>query len=209
MGKFILSKLLVPYTALLCLSLAASSPASAEPTFSTKYNYFEIGGTNIRDLWFDINAKGPKSKMGIGHAGYTSFDFDNSVGIVPKGGKCQITSINFHLTSIVQLPKWTDERNSDEEMKLYWKAFSADVKRHEDQHVEIARQSILKLEQKLLELQPNKSCKVLKKQIRNIINKSAQARNRDQNAFERKEVRGQKNRLTQLVEELRNKKNAN
>lgn len=190
---------------LLCLFLGSSNSALAEPTFTTKYEYFKIGGTSIEALWYDINEKGPKSNKGVGHAGYTSFDFDNSVGIVPRGGLCQITSIKFHLTSKVQLPKWIDANNSDEEMKIFWKAFSGDVKRHEDQHVEIARQSIIKLEQKLLELKSERSCNVLKRKIRNTINASAKTRDREQNAFERKEIRGQKDRLTDLVEELRNK----
>lgn len=205
MQKIALSLLNSSRPILLCLLLASSNSALAEPTFTTKYKYFEIGGTNIEALWYDINKKGPKSNKGVGHAGYTSFDFENSVGIIPKGGQCQITSIKFHLTSKVQLPKWIDGRKSDREMKIYWKAFSSDVKRHEDQHVEIARQSIIKLEQELLKLKPRKSCKVLKKKIRNAINASAKTRDREQNAFERKEIRGQKDRLTNLVEELRNK----
>lgn len=192
-------------SALLCLFLASSNAAFAEPTFTTEYKYFEIAGTSIEALWYDINKKGPKSNKGVGHAGYTSFGFDNFVGIIPKDGQCQITSINFHLTSTVQLPKWTDEHKSDREMQIYWQAFSNDVKRHEDQHVEIARQSILDLEQKLLKLRAQKSCKPLKRKIRNTINASARSRDRAQNTFERKEIRGQKDRLTNMIEELRNK----
>lgn len=205
MRKIILSIFKSCRPILLCLVLASSGTALAEPTFTTNYKYFKIGGTNIEALWYDINAKGPKSNKGVGHAGYTSFDFENSVGIKPKDGLCQIISIKFHLTSTVQLPKWIDERKSDKDMKIYWKAFSSDVKRHEDQHVDIARQSILNLEQKLLKLKPRKSCKVLKKKIRNAINASAKTRDREQNAFERKEIRGQKDRLTTMIEELRNK----
>lgn len=205
MGKITLSILKSLCSVFLCLFLSSTNPTSAEPTFTTKYKYFEVGGNSIEALWFGINQKGPKSNKGVGHAGYTSFDFKNSVGIIPRDGQCQITSIEFHLTSTVQLPKWLDGPNSEREMNNYWKALSSDVKRHEDQHVEIARQSIIRLEQDLLALKPNKSCKVLKRKIRNTINASARTRNRDQNAFERKEIRGQKKRLTDLMEELRNK----
>lgn len=204
MRKITLSIFKSSRSILLCMALLSCTAALAEPTFKTHYRYFDIGGTNIEALWHDINRKGPKSNKGVGHAGYTSFDLENSVGIIPKGGQCQITSIKFHLTSTVQLPKWTDEHNSDREMQFYWQAFSSDVKRHEDQHVEIARQSILDLEQKLLKLRPQKSCKPLKRKIRNTINASARARDREQNAFERKEIRGQKDRLTKMIEELRN-----
>lgn len=202
MQKITLSILTSFCSVLLGLLLASSSSAFAEPKFTTKYKYFDIGGTNHEALWFDINKKGPKSNRGVGHAGYTTFKFKNSVGIIPKNGLCQITSIDFHLTSTVQLPKWIDGRKSDNEMKIYWKALSSDVKRHEDQHVEIARQSILNLERKLLEIKPHKSCKVLKRKIRNTINASEKMLDRQQNTFERKEVRGQKERLTKLVEQF-------
>lgn len=194
-----ISKSVIPF--LFGTYLASFSFALAEPTFSTKYKYFEVGGTTYQDLWLDINTKGPKSNLGIGHAGYTTFKFEkNLVGIIPKNGLCQITTIEYHLTSTVLLPKWTDGHKSGQQMKILWKALFSDVKRHEDQHVEIAKQSIIELENALLKIKPNKSCKILKRKIRNTIRASEKTRSRRQNSFERKEIRGQKKRLSELVE---------
>lgn len=182
---------------------ALSFPSLAQPTFSTNYQSFNVKGLTQVELWKDIQTNGPRSRLGIGSAGYTSFRFDNKVNIVPRNGKCIISSIEFHLTSIVELPNWTDYDAASADLQIYWQALSSDVRRHEDGHVEIAEASISKLYQDLSKITPQRNCDVLKRKVRTIIKRSEVTRNRAQNAFERKEVRGQRKRLTNLVRALK------
>lgn len=176
---------------------------SAQPTFSTSYQNFNVSGLSQSELWKSIQTDGPRSRLGIGSAGYTSFRFDNSVGILPRGGQCVISQIKFDLLSIVELPRWTDYDAADQALQIYWQALSSDVRRHEDGHVQIAEASILKLYNDLSKVAPQPNCDLLKRKVRAIIKRSEVARNRAQNAYERKEMRGQRQRLTDLVRALK------
>lgn len=174
---------------------------AAQPTFSKNYQKFNINGLTSSEIWESIHKNGPRSNLGIGvgHAGFTSFRFDNSVKFAPANNRCSIIEIKFHLTSIVELPAWTDQKRASRSVQIYWKALASDVRRHEDGHVEIAEQSIEKLYGDLQKIKPQRTCDSLKQKIQATIKLSEVARNRAQNAFERKEMRGQRKRLNNLI----------
>lgn len=176
---------------------------SAEPIFSTHYQNFNISGQSQTEIWQSIRKNGPRSSsslgIGIGHPGYTSFRFDNSVKFAPSSNRCSIIDIKFHLTSIVELPNWTDQKHASRDVQIFWQALSSDVRRHEHGHVDIAERSIKKLYYDLQKIKPQRSCDQIKQKIQATIKRSEIARNRSQNAFEHKEMSGQRQRLDNLV----------
>jgi len=176
------------------------SSANAETRFSTSYEFFDIGGTTIEELWYDIETKGPGK--GRGHAGYTTFDLENEVKYRRENGMCSIANIIFTMHSTVQLPNWTDKNKSDRNMQIYWQALFSDVKRHEEEHVRIAHEAIIDLQKKSAALKPQKSCNTIAKQVTLLAQRNRSALNRAQNIFERAEMRGQRKRMEALIRDL-------
>ena len=83
------------YAASLMLLVTLSASAHAQTNYSTKYSTFNVGGTSVEQIWQSIQQNGPRSKLGIGHAGYTTFDLQSPVRFVTKNGKCHISSTSF------------------------------------------------------------------------------------------------------------------
>lgn len=181
------------------LSFALINTASAKTSFTTAYSYFNIHGTSVENIWKSINTNGPKSKKGVGHAGYTSFKLNSPVKFVTKNGKCHISSARFTMQSNIQLPKWLDRSRASSDLKIYWKALFNDVKRHEEEHVKIAEAAIVRLSKAVNALKPQKNCKKLNQKISRLANANRRKLNRAQNSFERKEIRGQKARINKLI----------
>lgn len=182
-------------------SLALCFNANAETRFSTSYEFFDISGTSLDQLWLSISEKGPGKNSG--HAGYTTFKLKNEVKYRREDGVCSIASIVFTMHSTVQLPNWTDKNNSDRDMQIYWQALFSDVKKHEEEHVRIAHEAIIDLQKQSAALKPQKSCNTLARKISGLASKNRIMLNRAQNIFERAEMRGQRKRIENLIRELR------
>ncbi|MBO6917293.1 MAG: DUF922 domain-containing protein [Rhizobiaceae bacterium] len=188
----------------LCLSLMMifvfSFAAHAQTNFSTSYSTFNVGGTSVEQIWKSIQKNGPRSKLGIGHAGYTTFDLKSPVKFVTKNGKCHISAAKFTMVSSIQLPKWVDQTIAPESVRIFWKALYTDVKRHEEDHVRIAEAAITRLAKSVKSLKPQRNCDVMNRKISRLASANRRQLNRAQNKFERAEMRGQRKRIADLIQ---------
>lgn len=188
------------FAASLMLLVILSTSAHAQTSYSTKYSTFNVGGTSVEQIWQSIQKNGPRSKLGIGHAGYTTFDLKSPVRFITKNGKCHISSTSFTMVSSIQLPKWTDQAKAPESVRIFWKALYSDVKRHEEDHVRIAEEAITKLANLVKKLKPQRNCDVMNRKISRLASANRRQLNRAQNKFERAEIRGQRKRIADLIQ---------
>lgn len=177
-----------------------NAAAHAQTNFSTKYSTFNVGGTSVEQIWRSIQKNGPRSKLGIGHAGFTTFDLESPVRFITKNGKCHISAAKFTMVSSIQLPKWTDQSISPESVRIYWKALYTDVKRHEEDHVRIAEEAISRLASSVKSLKPQRNCDIMNRKISKLASANRKQLNRAQNKFERSEIRGQRKRIADLIQ---------
>lgn len=142
-------------TSLLCLT---ALPAPAE-NLSKTYSYFSVGGTTLEELEDQLNRRGPQVKStGRRHPGATQMQFNTRLGYTEKGGYCRITDATVTVKAKVILPRWRQRGKAELDVRLIWDTLSNDIKRHEEQHVVIARNHARDLEKKLLRLGRQKSC---------------------------------------------------
>lgn len=188
------------FLASLMMIFVLSTAANAQTNFSTSYSTFNVGGTSVEQIWKSIQKNGPRSKLGIGHAGYTTFDLESPVKFVTKNGKCHISAAKFTMVSSIQLPKWTDQSISPESVRIFWKALYTDVKRHEEDHVRIAEEAITRLANSVKKLKPQRNCDVMNRKISRLASANRKQLNRAQNKFERTEIRGQRKRIADLIQ---------
>jgi predicted secreted Zn-dependent protease len=190
MIRFLLAASLLGLTAL---------PAAAESLTKT-YSYFSVGGTTLDELEDQLNRRGPQVKStGRRHPGATQMQFNTRLGYSEKNGSCRITEATVTVKAKVILPRWRQRGKAEQDIRLIWDTLSSDIKRHEEQHVTIARSYARELEQKLLKLGRQKSCAVAGEKAKVTADKVLAKHDRAQEKFDLNESANFEKRLLKLL----------
>ncbi len=145
---------------LLCaLALAlAIFPAEAEVAVKS-YSYFDIGGRTLDQIQNELNRRGPEVKTtGLRHPGATQMKFTTRIGYAQQPGSCRIVSAQVTVKTRIILPRWRPRGKVGPDVRLFWDTLSADIKRHEERHAEIAKNHARALEDALKATWPQKTC---------------------------------------------------
>lgn len=184
--------------ALAVLSLAGS--AAADTIIHKKITYFSIGGTTAADLDHEMMKHGPISSVtGRRHPGATKIQFSGKATFIGKKGRCVIGGAKVTLSTRIMLPRWSNRRRASPQLGLIWDTLSADIKRHEERHAEIARNHARVFEQQLLALPPASDCAILKAKVGEITRQAMEDHEKDQKRFDRIEAVNFENRMIRLL----------
>ena len=141
------------------LMAAMISPAGAANVAKT-YSYFSIGGSTLDAIQKELDLRGPHvNSTGHRHPGATQMEFVSRIGYQKSDRGCSIASANVTLKAKIILPNWRRPRAADADVRLVWDTLASDIKRHEEQHVIIAKNHARMLEQALLAVRPQSDCK--------------------------------------------------
>ena len=97
------------------------------------------------------------------------------------------------------LPRWKNRKRASTEMALLWDALSADIKRHEERHAEIARQHAKLLEQRLMKLRPERNCEILQDRVAVVTDEVTAAHDTAQMRFDRVEAKNFQDRMQRIL----------
>lgn len=182
----------------LMLALTAL-PASAANLVKT-YSYFAIGGRTLDDIETQLSKHGPQVKStGSRHPGATQMAFTTRIGYAEKPGSCHIADAIVTVKVKVILPEWRPSRKADADVKLFWDTLSADIKRHEERHVEIAKNHAKQLEDALKASYPQKTCAEAKAKAAEITSAELTRHDQDQVRFDRVESVNFESRILRLL----------
>lgn len=177
-----------------------SSPAVAEPLISKTYGYFSIGGKTAEALDRELERRGPVTNAsGHRHPGATEIKFGGEVTYLERGKECSVGDVKVTLKTNLILPRWTNRRSADKNLRFIWDTLSADIKRHEERHAEIARTYARTLERDLRALRSASSCPELEKKVGAVTKRVLEAHDRDQMRFDRIESKNFDNRMMRLL----------
>lgn len=192
-------KLLLPLTSAM-LVLAASAPVRSETIIHKSVTYFSISGTTVSDLDREMMRRGPLSRTtGRRHPGATQIHFNGTAQFVDKGRRCVIGGAKVALSTKLILPRWKNRKRADKQMALIWDTLSADIKRHEERHAEIARTHARQLERDILRLPPAKDCATLKARVSRTSTQAMATHDKDQQRFDRIESKNFEDRMIRLL----------
>jgi predicted secreted Zn-dependent protease len=99
----------------------------------------------------------------------------------------------------VILPEWRRPRKADPDVKLFWDTLAADIKRHEERHVEIAKNHARALEDALKATYPQKDCGAAKAKAAEITAAILARHDRAQVQFDRVESVNFESRILRLM----------
>lgn len=182
----------------LMLTLAAT-PAAAANLVKT-YSYFSVGGRTLDDIEKQLTKNGPEVKStGSRHPGATQMAFTTRVSYAQTANSCRIANAQVTVKVKVILPEWRRPRKADPEVRLFWDTLSADIKRHEERHVEIAKNHARELEDALKATYPQRTCEAAKAQAAQISAAILAKHDRAQVQFDRVESVNFESRIIRLL----------
>lgn len=174
-------------------------PAGAANLVKT-YSYFAIGGRTLDDIETQLSKHGPQVKStGSRHPGATQMAFTTRVSYAESPGSCRIADAIVTVKVKVILPEWRRSRKADADVKLFWDTLSADIKRHEERHVEIAKNHARQLEDALKASYPQRSCAEAKARAAQITAAELARHDQDQVRFDRVESVNFESRILRLL----------
>lgn len=174
-------------------------PAGAANLVKT-YSYFAIGGRTLDDIETQLSKHGPQVKStGSRHPGATQMAFTTRVSYAESSGSCRIADAIVTVKVKVILPEWRRSRKADADVKLFWDTLSADIKRHEERHVEIAKNHARQLEDALKASYPQRSCAEAKARAAQITAAELARHDQDQVRFDRVESVNFESRILRLL----------
>lgn len=178
--------------------------ASADVVVQKSITYFQIGGRTAAELDAELSRKGPFTESsGSRHPGATQIRFGGDLTYTKRGTRCAIEDVRVTVETKLILPRWKNRKRASQDMALLWDALSADIKRHEERHAEIARQHARLLEQRLLKLRPARDCETLQDRVGEVTDEVTLAHDEAQMRFDRVEARNFQDRMLRILRHRR------
>lgn len=183
-------------TALVALSVSTASAASLSKT----YSYFAIGGSTLDEIEAELSTRGPQVKSsGRRHPGATQMEFTTRIGYGEQDGRCRIVQATVNVKAKVILPKWKRSKRADRDVRLIWDTLEADIKRHEESHVIIAKNHARELENALMAIGRQPTCKQTAELAKATTAKVLARHDKAQDDFDRVEGINFESRLVRLL----------
>lgn len=154
------------------IALFMAVPAANAAIVLRKYEYFALNGRTAADLDRELSLRGPKLKTtGQRHPGSTQMRFTNRIKYGSDGKSCRVVDANIVVHAQVHLPRWNQRRTAQPDLALIWDTLSADIKRHEESHIVIARTAAGNMERQIKALPWRRDCATLKNDIDMLTSK--------------------------------------
>ncbi len=167
---------------------------------SRSYSYFSIGGSTIDEIDKELSRRGPQiNGAGRRHPGATRMQFSTKLSFASTDRWCQIEDASVTLKADIILPRWRQRRRADDDTRLIWDTLSADIKRHEEFHVQIAKRHARELEQALKGIGRMRDCDRVRQQAARVNQRILEKHDRAQARFDRIESKNFEDRLLRLL----------
>ena len=181
-------------------ALVAGHGAQAASIAKT-YSYFTIGGTTVEEIERELKQRGPQVKStGMRHPGATRMEFTSRVGYSEANGRCSVVSAAVTVKANMILPRWNRRKAASPDTRLIWDTLSADIKRHEESHIVIAKTHARELEEALLGVQRQRDCTIAQTKAKEVTARILARHDEAQDRFDRIEGKNFESRLLRLLQ---------
>lgn len=188
----------LPYA--LMAALLLSSPASAS-TVERSYSYFTIGGSTLAEIEEELNRRGPMvGTTERRHPGATRMQFATRVSYGESNGRCGVIDATVTLNANMILPRWRVASDAGMETRIIWDTLAADIRRHEEAHVVIARNYARKIETALKAVRGERDCDAAEARVEEIRTELLRQHDEEQVEFDRIEAVNFERRLLRLLD---------
>jgi predicted secreted Zn-dependent protease len=185
--------------AALFLTLSASPAFAADMVRS--YSYYTLDATTLDELSKQFESRGPKvESSGHKHPGATRMQFTTHTTYSREPGRCSVLKARTVLKVEVILPRWRPRRKPEADMRIIWDTLASDIRRHEGQHTDIAKNYARKLEQSIQELGSADNCAEMAVKVKKTTASVLDEHDRAQQQFDRVENINFEDRFQRLLD---------
>jgi len=177
-----------------CFSLVLTPDANADVVIKEKVKYYNVTGSNGREIFKSMLANGPK--LGGPRGGHalatTEYDYDvKNIDVEIIRGRCIAKDLDVEVRVKYTYPRWRGSRKASNETRSAWRNFDKAVKWHEKQHVKIATEYAKDYEKVLrkMRLRTSSGCGRSSLSARIRATSAALRHNRKQKMFDRRDLR--------------------
>ena len=149
----------------------------AEPTISSKTQYYSIEGRDARTLRNQMTTKGPKGIGGNSKRrfwAHTKWYVDWRFLYANRGSVCVMTSVDVRVRTLFEMPRWKNAKGASTQLKQKWKTFYKNLDAHEKQHARNGIDAAHAVERAIKDMKDEKSCASLHKRANNIASHTVQ-----------------------------------
>ena len=186
---------------LTALAVASLSLPAGAASLSKTYSYFSIGGRTLEEIGTELDRKGPRVRNtgGSRHPGATQMEFTTRIDYAPSSGGCAIGKSSVSVQTKIILPRWRQRARADGDTRVIWDTLSADIKRHEETHVMIAKNHARELELALRGVGRQRDCKTAVAKAKAVTTRIFAEHDRAQSKFDRVEGLNFESRIIRLL----------
>jgi predicted secreted Zn-dependent protease len=186
---------------LLAATLALQSGNAGAASVSKSYSYFSVGGATIAEIEAELSRRGPHvESTGKRHPGATTMQFKTKLGFAEGRGRCRIASADVSVRARVTLPSWKRPRKAENATRLIWDTLAADIKRHEESHIGIAKNAARDMETSMLALGSFPDCRAAGARAQDVFQKRLARHDEEQSRFDRIEGKNFESRIMRLLQ---------
>lgn len=183
-----------------CLFSLAATQSLADVVTKKTISYFTIGGKTAAELDRELMRNGPLLKStGHRHPGATRIRFGGDVTYMEKGGRCRVANARVTVTTEIKLPKWRHRASANKPLALLWDTLSADIRRHEERHAEIARNHARQMDAAIRGLSSSDDCYEMQDRVAEVSSREVESHDKDQARFDRVEAANFEARMIRLL----------
>ncbi|RUM97967.1 DUF922 domain-containing protein [Pseudaminobacter arsenicus] len=187
-------------TLLATMIIACMALPAGAASLSKTYSYFSIGGNTLDEIEADLARRGPHvSASNKRHPGATQMEFTTRLSYKQTTNYCKIVQAHVTVKAKLILPRWRRSRKAEQDVRLIWDTLSADIKRHEESHVVIAKNYAREMEQALKAMDRQKSCRTAADKAKEVTAKILARHDRAQMEFDRVEGKNFESRIMRLL----------
>ncbi|MFJ7354595.1 DUF922 domain-containing Zn-dependent protease [Phyllobacterium sp. NPDC097923] len=187
-------------TAALALACLLATESANAAVVLRNYKYFTLSGTTAADLDRELSRRGPQlHKTGPRHPGATQMRFNTKVKYGSDGKSCRVVEANITIHAQVHLPRWKQRASAKPDLAMIWDTLSADIKRHEESHIVIARTAAGDMERAMKALPWRSNCEEMKADAAKLMVKLMKEQDAAQIQFDRVEGKNFERRFERLL----------
>lgn len=184
---------------LLCGMIAV--PAAFAASVNRTVTYFSVAGDTLEEIEADLSRLGPQiDGAGPRHPGATRMAFNTRITYgTTSDGRCGVVAARVDLDANMILPRWRTSRSGEPGLRVIWDTLAADIRRHEESHIVIARNHAREMEDAFKGVRGVSDCEAAAARVAELNAEILERHDRAQADFDKVEERNFERRMLRLL----------
>lgn len=135
------------------------------PTVTVSHEYYDIWGSTVRALLWQISRHGPEGPDGNRYAAFTDWEVTWHYQRRESENECRVERASVTLRVVITLPRWRNRESAPALLGEKWQRYLDALQVHEAGHLDFAVRAATEIRQQLVALEPLPTCEELEARV--------------------------------------------